>query len=144
MLDLSSQTINFLNATGGTFVKRLGAKVGEIQLAAYLRDDLLMSADELQLFGQTIRQQIKLKHLEALWTLLQSLTNVDVFAKVQVQYTALLTPELSALITVAAPALELDALLPTFKEFILAQLTVRRTNASYSVSLPLELARSPI
>eukprot|EP01048_Picozoa_sp_COSAG05_P014948 COSAG05_NODE_1746_length_4154_cov_2.325031_3_plen_115_part_00 len=83
-----------------------------------------MSADELQLFGQTIRQQIKLKHLEALWTLLQSLTNVDVFAKVQTQYTALLTPELTALITASAPALELDILLPTFKDFILAQLTV--------------------
>eukprot|EP01047_Picozoa_sp_COSAG01_P016754 COSAG01_NODE_867_length_13040_cov_245.546171_5_plen_49_part_00 len=40
-------------------------------LEEYLQEDLLMAPDEIVSFGQAVRQQIKLKHLEALWTLLQ-------------------------------------------------------------------------
>ena len=121
--------INFLNATGGSFVERLGDEVGEMALSSYLADDLLMDAREIATFGLAIRQQIKLKHLEALWDLLQSLTDVDLFVAVLVQFRRELTPTATSALTQAAPLLELDSLLPAMKDFILSQLTREGTSA---------------
>ena len=120
-------------------------------LAAYCADDLLMGEREVACFGVAIRQQIRLKHLEALWTLLQvssrrihcqcsqaallrallpqSLTDVDVFAGVLEQYRQELTPAGTAALKQAAPKLELDGLLPALREWILGQLTREGTAA---------------
>lgn len=114
--------INFLNATGGTFVKGLGAEVGDIMLADYLSKDLLMAENQIMEFGQAVRQQVQLKHLESLWTLLQSLTDVDIFANVLPQYCAPIETEASAALTNAAMHLDLDVLLPALKDFITTRL----------------------
>jgi len=121
--------INFLNATGGSFVERLGDEVGEMALSSYLEKDLLMDEREVATFGLAIRQQIKLKHLEALWDLLQSLTAVDVFAPVLPQFRQELAPAIAASLTEASAKLDLDSLLPALKEFILGQLTREGTSA---------------
>jgi len=130
--------INFLTATGGSFIARLGDEVGEMTLAAYCADDLLMGEREVACFGVAIRQQIRLKHLEALWTLLQSLTDVDVFAGVLEQYRQELTPAGTAALKQAAPKLELDGLLPALREWILGQLTREGTAADASLKEALD------
>ena len=122
--------INFLNATGGSFVERLGDEVGEMGLSSYLADDLLMDEREVAAFGLAIRQQIKLKHLEALWDLLQSLTDVDVFAEVLEEYRQELSPLAAARLAEATPQLDLNILLIALKNFILTQLTRPGTAAS--------------
>ena len=122
--------INFLNATGGSFVERLGDEVGEMGLSSYLADDLLMDEREVAAFGLAIRQQIKLKHLEALWDLLQSLTDVDVFAEVLEDYRVDLPPAAAASLSEATAQLDLNILLPALKSFVLSQLTRPGTDAS--------------
>ena len=47
MLRRLETCINFLTATGGSFIARLGDEVGEMTLAAYCADDLLMGEREV-------------------------------------------------------------------------------------------------
>jgi len=130
--------INFLNATGGSFVERLGDEVGEIALSTYLADDLLMGEREVASFGLAIRQQIKLKHLEALWDLLQSLTDVDVFAGVLEEYRQELPPAAISALSEAIPHLDLNALLGGLKDFVLGQLTRPGTSAHDPLKVALD------
>lgn len=121
-LELLETCVIFLSATGGSFVQRLDSAVGEMTLSEYLRTVLLL--DEAGLGGRVVAQQVRLKHIEALWTLLQGLTAdaSDAFAKVHAKYCEPLSDEAAQQLTEAAERLDSVVLLPVFKTFIARQL----------------------
>ena len=115
---------------GGTFdVSLLTIDDGIFEVKATAGDTHLGGEDFDQRVMEHFTKQIKLKHLEALWDLLQSLTAVDVFAPVLPQFRQELAPAIAASLTEASAKLDLDSLLPALKEFILGQLTREGTSA---------------
>lgn len=81
--------INFLSATlGAASSVEAREAVGLRKLEQYLRSDLLMSDAELGSLGSVIRQQICLRHLEALCTLVQKLSDSDPMDAVSPMYRA--------------------------------------------------------
>eukprot|EP01052_Picozoa_sp_SAG31_P002292 SAG31_NODE_80_length_27188_cov_42.623869_7_plen_2406_part_00 len=81
--------INFLSATlGAASSADARTAVGERRLEQYLRSDLLMSDSELEGLGSVILQTICLKHLDALCSLMQVLSNSDPLEQISVQYCA--------------------------------------------------------
>jgi hypothetical protein len=75
--------------------------------------------------SQTVySQEVRLKHLEHLWSLLTEATNVDLFSRVDLSYMGALSFEEEEDMRLACDkALKLDILLPLLKNFIITQLT---------------------
>lgn len=121
-LELLETCVSFLSVTGGSFVQRLDSAVGEMTLSEYLRTVLLL--DEAGLGSRVVAQQVRLKHIEALWNLLQSLTAdaSDAFSKVHPKYCEPLGDVATEQLTEAASQLDCTTLLPVFKSFVVRQL----------------------
>lgn len=54
-------------------------------LANYAKTVLLIT-DAVEVLGRTIATQVKLKHIESLWNILEEMTDVDPFSKVHEKY----------------------------------------------------------
>lgn len=83
----------------------------------------MLLLDEGGLGSRVVAQQVRLKHIEALWVLLQGMTDAtDAFAHVHPKYCDPLTDENSEELTKATSRLDGEVLLPLFKSFIMQQL----------------------
>jgi len=120
-IEVLETAISFLTATGGSFMKRLDETVGEMMLLQYLRTVLLMD-DTTQIGSRAIIQQVQLKHLEALWNLLSSITEVDPLENISQRYTEPLSDRMSKLLKTRGKLMEIGTLIPLLKGFIVNQL----------------------
>ncbi len=73
--------------------------------------------------GSVIAQQVRLRHLASLWSLLQQCSSVDPFETVLDSYKAPLTPAIEAELTAAAKKMDLEELLPALQNFIIINFT---------------------
>jgi hypothetical protein len=108
--------IGFLSATGGTHVVKLP---GEEYFGNYIRNTLLLE-DELLEVGNTVRDQVQLKHLISLWELLEAKLHPDVFENVLPQYRTELDDNLYRDLEEVVPYMDLEILLPILKSTILS------------------------
>lgn len=134
-LEVLDTAISFLQATGGSVVQTLDASVGSMLLAQYLSTVLLL--DPAALRSRVVVAGVRLRHVDALWTLLHDFTSCDPFANLSPIYCEELSDEDKSALTVAvqnggdggegAAGLSLAAhiaeLLPLLKDFMIAQLS---------------------
>jgi len=85
ILDLLETVVPFIVSTGGSYVEKLSTDVGDLMLAQYIKTVLLME-DAMGTLGRAISAQVQLKHIEALWGVLEGMTEVDPFAQVHQKY----------------------------------------------------------
>jgi len=79
--ELVELALSFLAATGGDSGFKLGASLGNLPLAHYVRDVLLLPEDSL--VSATIISRVRLRHLSSLVSLLRELTVGELFGNVQ-------------------------------------------------------------
>ena len=133
-LEILETCINFL--TSASFL--LSDTVGGRQLDSYLKDDLLMTEAELEPLGVVVRQQVKLTHLDSLVELLQAVTDQDPLEKVAVIYREDLDAPVVAALDAAAEHLDLDALLPVWRTFLLASCVSESISATDAIKNSLD------
>lgn len=124
-----------LAATGGDSVM-LGKSLGNMPLAHYVRDVLLLPEDSLvssewpQLLmicrncclPGVIVTRVRLKHLASLFSTLRELTGGDSFATVELVYKSEMPDVLKSSFDAARQEMPLDVLLPNAKDFMLSYL----------------------
>eukprot|EP00656_Telonema_subtile_P027205 TRINITY_DN2923_c0_g1_i1.p1 TRINITY_DN2923_c0_g1~~TRINITY_DN2923_c0_g1_i1.p1 ORF type:complete len:2755 (-),score=765.54 TRINITY_DN2923_c0_g1_i1:91-8355(-) len=114
--ELVEVALSFLAATGGDTGVKLGSSLGNLPLAHYVRDVLLLPEDSL--VSSTVITRVRLRHLAALFSLLRDLTAGELFGTVQGIYKVDLTAGERAMVESAREVLPLELLLPNMKEFI--------------------------
>ena len=87
ILEQLEMVVSFLTATGGSFVEQLDTSVGELQLSYYVLNFLRDDEAALDL-GRAVTNNVRLKHIESLWGILDDVTllGVDPFAKTDKKY----------------------------------------------------------
>jgi len=101
--------IGFLAATGGSHIHQIP---GDQYLASYIKDTLLMKED----IGATIEKTIQLRHLVALWNLLEKQLNIDPLESVMPKYGLKLPANIQQMIKDVTVQMDLEVLLPIMKE----------------------------
>lgn len=128
-LELIETCTSFIMATGGALVQRLN--IGERYLGDYTKSVLMMEHAE---FGSpTVAKQVQLKHIDAVWKMLQDYSIVDHFANIRPKYRQSLPPPAARGLTTLASRLDLDLLLPLMKEFITGQLCEDHIGAAVTI-----------
>jgi hypothetical protein len=121
VLELLETVISFLTATGGSYVQRLD--VGDKLLMDYVRNVLLLEAEGAT-HSSTLAREVRLKHVDALYQGLRAFCVVDLFACVRPKYKWLLEETTAERLRMVAGYMKLPLLMPVFKDFILAQVSV--------------------
>jgi len=117
--ELVEVAVSFLAATGGDSVM-LGKSLGNMPLAHYVRDVLLLPEDSL--VSSVIVTRVRLKHLASLFSTLRDLTGGDSFATVELVYKSEMPDDLKSSFDAARQEMPLDVLLPNAKDFMLSYL----------------------
>jgi hypothetical protein len=129
--ELLETCISFLLATGGSFVQQLD--IGDKKLGEYVKTVLLM--EEAEFGSSIISQQVKLKHIDALWKLLRDLTVVDPFSVVHAKYKAALDEKSAQALATVCDRLDTKMLVPMLKEFITDQLQEEHIGSDASIKV---------
>lgn len=111
--------IVFLTAIGGVYVQKLD--VGDVHLASYIKDVLMMDDNNATQSSPTLMREVKLKHLESCYKLLRDYCVVDVFATVRPKYRAQVEEKLASKLVEVSAKMDLSILLPVLKDFITTQ-----------------------
>ena len=113
---------------GGSHVRSLPT---HLYLVEYMRKTLFI-ADSVIYKMKAVANNVQLQHLLSLWSVLDDILTVDPFANVMDRYKVPLDEEQTQTLKMAAPHLQLDALLPALKEFMQNYLQVCTTSKSNS------------
>jgi len=111
--------ISFLQATGGSLVQKLD--VADLKISDYVKDVLLM--DDVIFGSETVKRNMKLKHIDGLFKILRGYTVADVFEAVRPKYKDSLDQKATSIVKDSLRKLNLEVLLPAMQEAIIQYLS---------------------
>jgi energy-coupling factor transporter ATP-binding protein EcfA2 len=132
ILQLLDTIIALLQSTGGSIIQHFDSKVAEMALGTYVEQVLLLNPQQA-FSSNSIAKNVQLKHIQALYELLQGLLVVDIFANVHKKYRAKLEQKAIEAVRAEIQHLDLIILLPAYKDFILTQLTEEHIAVNSSI-----------
>jgi hypothetical protein len=134
LLGALETAVAFLAATGGGFATALA--VGEVLLADYLKGTLMSAGSDL---GRAVAVHVRLKHVAALWSLLESFANLDPFSNVGAKYKQPLGDGQAAALEAFVDGLavdggERDLIRDELRKFVCEQLVEESLAASMTIA----------